>query len=104
MAEDIYLVQLTAHDPTLRSATTLRFATGLGYVSAPTDLPPNVYWEPRVIAPIDVKRDIFTSGRTSGRSRMSFGDLVLNNADGQLDYLLTHGFSGRLVRIMHRAG
>lgn len=79
--------------------TILRYATGQGLVTQPTETPANTYYDPRIWQPADVKRDLFDSGTLQGRGRMAFGDLVLLNPDGALDPLLTYGFSGREVII-----
>lgn len=77
----------------------LRYASQQGHTTTPAETPANAHYEPRIKQPVNVKRDLFDSGTTAGRSRMGFGDLVLWNPDGVLDVLLTYGLSGRSLTI-----
>lgn len=81
----------------------LRYASQQGHTTTPAETPANAYYEPRIKQPVNVKRDLFDSGTTAGRSRMGFGDLVLWNPDGVLDVLLTYGLSGRSLTIRRGA-
>lgn len=95
MAIDLLLSELTAYDPGLPGTTTLRYATGEGHTTGPAETPANTIYDARIISPADVKRDLFANGGATGRSKIGLGDLILRNADGGLDVLLTYGFSGR---------
>lgn len=99
---DLYVAELTAYDPGLPGTRTLYFSSA-GFCSLPTDTPANTAFDARIIQPSDVIRDLFDSGTTSGRSRMTFGDLVLLNPDGGLDAMLTYGFDGRFIIIRRGA-
>lgn len=61
---------------------------------------PNVTYEARIAEAINVRRDLFDVGTTSGHSRTAVGDLTLLNGDGALDDLVDFGFDGRAVRIL----
>ena len=60
------------------------------------------FYEARIMIPPNVKRECFTDGRTFGRSQIGYGDMVLVNNDGGLDYMLGYSYSGR--RIVIRLG
>jgi len=59
------------------------------------------HYDGRILQPVDVARSIFAGGTTRGGSRVGVGDLILQNADGALDYLLIgdYGFDGRTVTV-----
>lgn len=61
----------------------------------PSDTPDNVIVEDRIINPALVRRDIFDIGTTGGASRVGYGDLLLRNDDGELDWLLERPVDGR---------
>lgn len=70
--------------------TTLYFSSD---VYTPSDTPGEFL---NVIAnPGDYNRNLFTAGRTGGRSQIGGGELVLVNADGGLDQFLEYGYDGR---------
>ena len=93
----IYIVEMTAYDPSGPSLLTLRYASGNGFVTTPTDYPASTFYDARLMQPVDITRSVFGNGTLSGRSQVGFGDIKLNNADGALDALLTYGFDGRDV-------
>lgn len=95
MAE-IILIDVNAH--TGAAPVTLRFATQ-GYVTSATDSPAHTYYEGRVKQPGNIQRTVFDSGTTFGESRIGFGEVVLVNNDGALDYLLGYGFAGFTITI-----
>lgn len=97
----IYLAVIEAYDTDADSAETLYFSTGLGWVSRPSDTPANTYFEPRILQPAAIRRDMFAAGTTMGASRTGYGDLVLINEDGGLDYLLDYAFDGRAVTLYY---
>lgn len=59
----------------------------------------NLFYEGRIKQPANIQRTCFDRGQTFGQSRISFGDLVLVNNDGELDPLLNYGFAGRNITI-----
>ena len=81
---------------------TIRFCSGTGITTSPTDTPPNTAYVPRIVQPALVKREIPIPGAGSSSTRLSYGELTLANADGALDYLTAYDFSGRPITI--RAG
>jgi len=97
MPEYVHVAEVVAYDPGVPGTVTLRFSEGGGLVTTPTDTPASTWYDARLKNPGSVKRDLFDAGSTSGRSRVGYGDLVLDNADGGLDALLTYGISGRSV-------
>jgi len=89
----IYLVEITAY--TGAGTETLRYASGLGKVTGPTETPPNVFFEPRVVEPANFSRTAFSDARVMGGGTVGFGELVLNNADQGLNDILDYGLDGR---------
>lgn len=99
MSEYIYLVELTGYDTTVSAVVTKYYSTGVGYVTSPSETPANTVFDPRVIQPALLSRNLFGGGRTSGRTQLTFGEIVLANKDAQLDSLLDLGLDGRTVTI-----
>jgi hypothetical protein len=93
---EIILVDIGAH--TGSAPVTLRFATQ-GYVTSATDSPAHTYYENRVQQPGNIQRSVFDRGTTFGQSQVSYGEVLLVNSDGALDYLLPYGFAGFPITI-----
>ena len=93
---EIVLIEINAH--TGSAPVTLRFATQ-GYVTGAADSPPHTYYDGRVSQPGNTQRTIFDRGTTFGASKTGFGEVVLVNSDGALDYLLGYGFAGFPITI-----
>lgn len=93
-----YLAELTAYDLDGATTVTLRYCTGKGFVTTPSETPANTVYEPRLTQPLVATRHMFAPGATSGRSVVGNGDLVLANDDGLLDDLSTdYAFDGRAL-------
>lgn len=80
-------------DSTLQN---LRFSDD-GFMTLPSDTPANAYYEPRLSAPPHFARSLFNTAQASfGASQSTAGEIVLENSDGGIDYLLTdYAFDGR---------
>jgi len=98
MATQIIIAEVDAYDATLPGVRTLRFATQ-GYATGPADTPANTYYEARIQQPANVQRTCFSGATTFGQSQIGFGEMVLVNNDGGLDYLLDYSFAGRAITI-----
>ena len=90
----IYLIEITAAVDAAGTTTILRFASS-GYTTEPGDMPANAQYLERLKQPALVRRDMFANGTTGGASRIGFGEVILINIDGGLDYLRNYGFDGR---------
>jgi hypothetical protein len=97
MADLIYLVEITAYDPALPGTTVLRFASGIGKMTLPSETPANVHFAPRLQNPISFSRTMFANARVTGGATVGTGEIVLNNADQGLSYLRDLGIDGRSV-------
>lgn len=100
MASDekfIYLVEIEAYDPDLPGTTTLRYTSGEGKTTLPSETPPNVYYENRVTNPINFTRTAFSDSRVMGGGEIGFGEIVLSNLDQEMSFLLDYGLDGRQV-------
>lgn len=94
----IYLAEITAYDPAISGERVLRYSTD-GFVTAPTETPPDTFYEPRIQQPALMRRDAFSGNTTGGESRVGYGEMVLVNNDGGLDGLMDYGFDGRRVTL-----
>ncbi len=87
-----YLVEIT--DLIDGTVVVHRYSDG-GYTSAPTDTPPNAWYQPRIKRAANYGRSIRGAG---GRATAAGGEMVLIDTDGGLDGL-TDATAGRLVQI-----
>jgi hypothetical protein len=62
--------------------------------------PVDQLYEPRLIQPAHMRRDAFSQGRTGGAVQTNYGEMILANADGGLDYLQGYAFDGRRFRYL----
>jgi hypothetical protein len=93
MSEKLYLLEIDGTDGV--TVNTYRLCTGTGFTSTPTDSPPNVFSEPRIIQPGLFRQSMYAQGTTSGASSGANGETVLLNGDGGLDNLMDLGFDGQ---------
>lgn len=94
-----YLVEATLGIDATGAASTVYFSTH-GRTTGPFDSPANTWYEPRIIQPGTIQLDLYNAGTTRGRSRYSFGAIVLANADGGLDAMLDYGYAGRSITVL----
>lgn len=73
---------------------TLLFST-VGFTTKPTDTPANTVSRERLIQPANFFREISSGKSVFGEISTSFGESVLNNSDGKLDYLTNYAFGWR---------
>lgn len=66
-----------------------------GFTTRPSDTPADTLVLGRVLTPALVRRDIFDIRTVGGQSRVGYGELVLKNEDGALDWLKTVAVDGR---------
>lgn len=96
MADLIYLVEVNAYDQTIPGVTTLRYCSGVGFATLPSETPPNTLYEPRVVQPCNFTRTAFADARVLGGSTQGYGEIILNNADQALCPLRDLGMDGRI--------
>ena len=94
--QTIWLVVVEAHDLITGVDKTLRFSN-VALVSSPSDTPASEFFDPRIVTPCRIRRSMFAPGKTFGQSQVGFGDLVLTNEDGGLDFLSDFSFDGRAI-------
>lgn len=97
--QQIFLAELVVYDPGIPGTFTLRFATKRGLTTLPSETPASALYDARIIQPVDVTRDLFAGISTMGAARVGYGDLVLDNKDGQLDAMINYGFDGRALTV-----
>jgi len=95
----IYLVEIEVYDPDLPGTKTLRFTSSGGKTTKPTETPPNVHYEGRVLNPINFTRTAFSDSRVMGGAEIGYGEIVLSNKDQGLSEILNYGLDGRQVVI-----
>lgn len=93
----IYLVEITAYDSAIPGTRVLRYASGLGKMTKPTESPANAWYEPRLKQPISFRRTMFSAARVTGGASIGAGLIVLNNTDQGLASLRDLGIDGRDV-------
>jgi hypothetical protein len=93
-----YLAILKPYDIDGAAVETLYYS-GEGFITEPTDTPANQFFEPRLVEPISFTRSMFSQGKIGGFSTPGFGNLVLTNADGELDDYANYAWNGREVEI-----
>lgn len=98
----LFLVEITVWDPGLSATKVLRYATGQGFVTKPSETPASTFYDARVKKAMDIDRTMFSGRSTMGRSTVGVGDLILDNADGALDALVDYGFDGQSI-VVRRA-
>ncbi|MFZ5669136.1 MAG: hypothetical protein ACOY4K_06555 [Pseudomonadota bacterium] len=69
------------------------------FATQPTDTPANEPFDNALRDPGNVQVTVFGDGRTGGGTKLSLGEIKLNNADGIYDDWLGYGFDGRSVVI-----
>ena len=77
----------------------LRYCSGRGFITRPTENPDNTAYQPKILQPALVRRDLPIPGVATTATRLSYGELTLTNADGALDLLTGYDFSGRTITI-----
>lgn len=85
----------------LSAVETLRLTTANGFTTAPSDTPANTYYEPKIDEQTNTffNRNMYKQRATFGASDASFGEVVIDNIDGDLDDLKDHSFNGRQIVI-----
>lgn len=91
----MFLAELTFATNTLGNTTTLGYASGPQFMTAPTENPSNTPYEPRILKPGNYERHCWQKGTTRGRSTRAYGGVTLANNDGALDILMTYGADGQ---------
>lgn len=94
MSSRIFLVEFDGYDPDTETVITHRFCSGEGYQSGPD------WYEPRLKQPATFSRSINTS-ELGGRQSISYGETLLSNDDGELDFLADDYFDGREMRVYY---
>lgn len=91
-----YLVELSPWDPAAGAEVNLYYSDQ-GFTTEPGDAPPNQHFEARVMEALNFQRSLFEPDSIGGASIPDFGEIVLDNADGGLDFFRTLAFDGRKV-------
>lgn len=98
----IYAASIQYYDPADSTVKTFYAATH-GFSTSPSSTPANTAFVARIENPALIRRDIFDVGTTGGASRVGYGELVLRNDDGGLDWLNDVALDGRALTIRYCA-
>lgn len=73
-----------------------------GYTTLRGDTPADTPFEARLLDPGSLSMSLWADSTTGGQSEVSWGEVVLNNRDGGLDYLLAddYGWAGCPLRVL----
>lgn len=90
-------IAITGYNLTTSALQTLYFSDD-GFMTSPTDTPPNTYYEPRISAPPHFLRMLFNTAQASFGSSSGAqtpGEIIFENSDGGVDYLMwQYAFDG----------
>lgn len=100
MAEKVYIAEITAYNPETAAEEVIYVGSG-GFKPFPSSDADrkNQFYKSRIRDPGTFTRSLFSPNKTTGRSQTGFGELVLTNADGELDGLVDYGFDGRELAV-----
>ena len=94
-----YVIEMESYRLADGVVETLRYSSGRGFATLPTDSPPNVFIAPRLSQPLIARRVLFDRATTYGATAAGAGEFQLVNADGGLDMLVTdYAIAGRRLR------
>lgn len=93
--QQIYLLTIDVYDTDLEDVVTLRFCTGHGFTTRPDNTPANTFYDPRIITAPSLAQKVIAAWRGDAQPTYGAGEIVLNNADGELDWLIDAGLDGR---------
>lgn len=93
-----HLAEITVWDVSASAETTLYYSAK-GFTSKPSDTLANTHFPSRLVQSLRFSQSMFGAGQLGGRSSPAFGDIVLENNDGGLDYLTEYEVDGRSVQI-----
>ncbi len=85
---------------TVTGGETTIYASDDGYKTGASESPPSQYFAPRLTRAYQLRATLFTGDEPSGGSRVSFGDIVLQNGDEGLDEFLTFGWDGHQIELL----
>lgn len=95
---DIFIVLVAGYDPVTASVKTVGFAQKPGH---DPETPSNDILLPLLASAGSYEINLFSRGKISGDSEVSFGNIVLDNTNGELDYLRTWGFDGQALTLRY---
>jgi hypothetical protein len=88
-----YALEIEVH--TGAEVVHLYISTSPALVTGVGDTPPSTTFTTGLIQPGNYSIACFANGKTYGKASMGYGEIILNNDQGQFDYLLDYAFDGR---------
>lgn len=91
-----YVIEITLVVDDVGTQQTFYYSTD-GFSTKPTDTPSNTFISGRLRNPGFIQRSLFSGSFLLGAVKPSWGEIILNNGDGQLDAWMNYGVSGGKV-------
>ncbi|PZQ46166.1 MAG: hypothetical protein DI551_05665 [Micavibrio aeruginosavorus] len=85
-------------DFTTGGGITRVFLSDMGFTTKPNDTRPNEHFKALVNNPLQIDSSIMGSGEF-GNGSISFGEVVIENGDGELDRLVSYEWPGRKITV-----
>lgn len=97
-AESLFLVEIAAFDLDAGAAVDLYYATG-EFATEPGDTPASQPYRAVVQQALEFERSLYRAGSIGGRSEAGFGQIVLVNAEADLDAWEHYAIDGRAITV-----
>lgn len=94
------VVLLDAFNMDTLQVEVLGFADRGGFMTAPTDTPPDQFYRGCIKQALNFEVSLFNGRTWWGSSKVGRGQMKLGNSDGKLDYLERYSMDGRRWRIL----
>jgi hypothetical protein len=88
-----YALEIEAH--TGSELIKLYISSSPAIVTSEFDTPPDLTFDTGLIQAGNYSLQCFANGKTYGAASIGYGEIILDNSDGQYDFLLDYGFDGR---------
>lgn len=102
----MYFCRLRGYDPVAQQEVVFYYSTHnsqfrnfLTVDVGGTNIPTNVYYNPRIVEPGNYQITLFDSPFDGGIGSSGAGTFVITNADGLLDQFADYGYDGRLLEV-----
>lgn len=88
-----YALEIEAH--TGVEVVTLYISTSPALVTKPGDIPPSTTFKTGLNQPGNYSISCFDGGKTYGKASIGYGEIILDNYQGQYDFIMDYAFDGR---------
>jgi hypothetical protein len=98
MTDQIWLLEVDYLDQT-GALNTLRSTSAPAFMTRPNETPGNAAYAPSLLTPGISERHAWSRGTTRGPSTIGWGSPILDNSEGQYDFLKSCAVDGRQIRL-----